>query len=1147
MPSPIPSRPPSNEDLLPTLITTLAAEYPQTLWAEYPSSPTSYSAGFTQVTYAQFANAINNCAHFLTQTLGRSGTGEPLAWLAPNDLRCAVANVAAMRCGFMLFLVSERNSVAANYKLFDEVQCSTILTTSSSFAPVQATLAGDAAGDGSGRELVIIELPSLETLLTETCPEYPFSKTLSTSAREVALIVHTSGSTGFPKPMFITHKFLAKTMRNFRITAPEGYITQTSLIEKRRCVCFLPVGHPAGITFTLLLPLTTQCSIILPLPHIPPTGEALVEILRHTSAHWAALAPLTLETISKDIALLDNLDAHLETLVFSGGSLPKVFGDEIAQRTGLKLLSFLGSSETGPLQAVYRRGYDFVNDWNYLQFPTELGARFDLVPDTDKGSDGGEVYELIFTKTPATEPYQAVFATYPNQTEFRTKDLFTKHPTIPNLWTHASRSDDVIVFLNGEKVNPVDFESRVSRHPAVAAALMFGDKRFEAGVLVEFVDSQRKGGLSVMERARAVRDIWPMVEEANSILPAYARVDEAHIIFTEAGKPVLRTLKGTVRRRATIELYKDAIERVYSDVEEMSMEAAVPGPLRCGLGSEEETTGFIRQAVQETMKISQLALTEDFFNRGMDSLQVLRLVRHLRGRTALIGISPSMVYLNASILALSAAVYQLAQNKQVSEQQKREDQLRVRREILQKYLDAIDALATTGIKPSSTQQGRKEGKVVLLTGSTGTIGSYILSVLLNRKDINHIYCVNRSRDSYNLQRERNAHQDSTLPLIFPKSKVTFLTFDLTHPSLGISDAVYETLRDRTTHVIHNAWKVDFNLPLQAFEPQLVGVINLIRLCASAPRAPTVVFTSSVSAVMNVASATTSSPQSINQTPVPESIIEDISAPASAGYAESKYIAERVLSHASEKLNISARILRLGQVAGAAKSPGRWNAVDWVPALVLGSRGLGAIPDALDGSGNDGNVVNWVPVDSIAEVIVEIGVDFDSRNDHSPRLNSTSSSNGHDHDQKNAGSESGSRSGKISIFHPLNPHRTTWPSLLPSIISVLKSDTDQCSPEQKRAIEVISPAEWLSKLRAAARQSFSLEANGSHKGEFGSGLNPALRLLDFFSERLGGLDRGPESIAWETGDAGRGSRALRGVEGISGDLMRRWVGQWVEGV
>jgi acyl-coenzyme A synthetase/AMP-(fatty) acid ligase len=60
---------------------------------------------------------------------------------------------------------------------------------------MQATRAGDVATDGPRRDLVVLELPSLKTLL-ETHPKYPLYKTLSTSARDVAFIVHTSGSTG---------------------------------------------------------------------------------------------------------------------------------------------------------------------------------------------------------------------------------------------------------------------------------------------------------------------------------------------------------------------------------------------------------------------------------------------------------------------------------------------------------------------------------------------------------------------------------------------------------------------------------------------------------------------------------------------------------------------------------------------------------------------------------------------------------------------------------------------------------------------------------------------------------------------------------------------------------------------------------------
>lgn len=86
--------------LLPELVDHLAANEPDTLWGEYPRSSTSFDDGFNQLSYAQFANAVNGVAHHLENTLGRAQTGETLAYLAPNDPRCTISMVAAMKAGF---------------------------------------------------------------------------------------------------------------------------------------------------------------------------------------------------------------------------------------------------------------------------------------------------------------------------------------------------------------------------------------------------------------------------------------------------------------------------------------------------------------------------------------------------------------------------------------------------------------------------------------------------------------------------------------------------------------------------------------------------------------------------------------------------------------------------------------------------------------------------------------------------------------------------------------------------------------------------------------------------------------------------------------------------------------------------------------
>jgi hypothetical protein len=88
-----------------------------------------------------------------------------------------------------IFLISERNSVAANMQLLRDLDCSVLMTTDTQFAPVRDLL--------SEREsLTVIELKSLDELLNEPQPEYSFNKKLRGMESQTAFAVHTSGSTG---------------------------------------------------------------------------------------------------------------------------------------------------------------------------------------------------------------------------------------------------------------------------------------------------------------------------------------------------------------------------------------------------------------------------------------------------------------------------------------------------------------------------------------------------------------------------------------------------------------------------------------------------------------------------------------------------------------------------------------------------------------------------------------------------------------------------------------------------------------------------------------------------------------------------------------------------------------------------------------
>jgi nucleoside-diphosphate-sugar epimerase len=92
-----------------------------------------------------------------------------------------------------------------------------------------------------------------------------------------------------------------------------------------------------------------------------------------------------------------------------------------------------------------------------------------------------------------------------------------------------------------------------------------------------------------------------------------------------------------------------------------------------------------------------------------------------------------------------------------------------------------------------------------------------------------------------------------------------------------------------TAIIHNAWRLDFNLALSSFEPHLLGTRRLIDLALSSSNADSIrfLFTSSIG-------TTQSWPK--EKGPYPEEVQHDAKYAIGTGYGEGKYVSERVRIH-----------------------------------------------------------------------------------------------------------------------------------------------------------------------------------------------------------------------------------------------------------
>ena len=269
---------------------------------------------------------------------------------------------------------------------------------------------------------------------------------------------------------------------------------------------------------------------------------------------------------------------------------------------------------------------------------------------------------------------------------------------------------------------------------------------------------------------------------------------------------MLRAGKGTVQRSGTLLLYKDDICSLYADADTVSTKdkgvECITGDL-----NHDNVSRFIRESISSITGWKTVDDKNDFFTLGMDSLHSLMIVRTIKQGLAMPTVAPSTIYANPSVCALTNAILRLSEQKHLSANAQQESRLRVRDKLLQEYGRRIDQ-----IQSPTTWNQRLDQQVVILTGSTGVLGSYILDSLVVNPSIAHVFCLNRKIDSSSYQIEKNRSSGLSTPL--DPARITFVTANLSESGLGLHEKMLERLRSSGTLIVHNAEPVNFKLSLQ---------------------------------------------------------------------------------------------------------------------------------------------------------------------------------------------------------------------------------------------------------------------------------------------------------------------------------------------
>jgi long-chain acyl-CoA synthetase len=383
---------------------------------------------------------------------------------------------------------------------------------------------------------------NLSELMTKASRSFPAAEVEPDSP---AVILYTSGTTGNPKGVTLTH-------RNFHFQLSTVVPSLVNFTPEDRVIGVLPMYHVFGLANSMVAAIHNGATICM-VPQYSP-ANLLAAISDYEGTILPAVPSMYQHLLAIARARKAQIPASLRMCVSGGAALPLAVVRQFAETFGAQILEGYGLTET--VSSVSVNGKDGDMKEGSIGRPAN-GVEMQIIDDNGNPLPTGESGEIVIRS-------DTVFAGYWNNSEataevmtddgwFRTGDL--GYCDSDGFFFITDRKKDIII-TGGYNVSPREVEEVLMAHPRIADAAVVGmpGRKDQSETITAFIVVHEGEELSH-------RDV---VEYCESELAAYKRPKV--INFVEA---LPKNATGKVLRT---ELRGEAVDRRLVDREETSTE-----------------------------------------------------------------------------------------------------------------------------------------------------------------------------------------------------------------------------------------------------------------------------------------------------------------------------------------------------------------------------------------------------------------------------------------------------------------------------------------------------------------------------------------------------------------------------------------------